>query len=68
MSGFTAGYRSRLITHEELIARFRPGNVITLGTWMGQPHGVTRSAGAARPGDRSPVCFGLASLGPTVST
>jgi acyl-CoA hydrolase len=45
MSGFTAGYRSRLITHEELIARFRPGNVITLGTWMGQPHGVTRSLG-----------------------
>jgi acyl-CoA hydrolase len=45
MSGFSAGYRSRLITHEELIARFRPGNVITLGTWMGQPHGVTRALG-----------------------
>ena len=45
MSDLTAGYRSRLVTHEELIARFRPGNVITLGTWMGQPHGVTRSLG-----------------------
>ena len=49
MSGFTAGYRSRLITHEELIARLRPGNVITLGTWMGQPHGVTRALGQLGP-------------------
>jgi acyl-CoA hydrolase len=42
MSNHTEAYRHRLITHDELIARLRPGDVISLGTWMGQPHGVTR--------------------------
>jgi acyl-CoA hydrolase len=42
MSSFAETYRRRLITHEELIARLRPGNVLSLGTWMGQPHGVAR--------------------------
>jgi acyl-CoA hydrolase len=45
VSGFSEAYRRRLVTHEELIAQFQPGNVLSLGTWMGQPHGVTRSLG-----------------------
>jgi len=43
MSNFTDLYRSRLVSHEELIARLRPGNSITLGTWMGQPHGFMQA-------------------------
>jgi acyl-CoA hydrolase len=43
MSDFSDAYRRRLITHEELIARLRPGNSLTLGTWMGQPHGLLRA-------------------------
>jgi 4-hydroxybutyrate CoA-transferase len=43
MGDFTEAYRSRLISHEELIARLRPGNSLSLGTWMGQPHGVMRA-------------------------
>ncbi len=45
MSDFTDAYRSRLTTHEELIAGIRPGSVLVLGTWMGQPHGVMRALG-----------------------
>jgi acyl-CoA hydrolase len=36
-------YRSRLVTHEELIARMKPGDALSFGTWMGQPHGVMRA-------------------------
>jgi acyl-CoA hydrolase len=43
MSGFHEAYRRRLITHEELIARLRPGNALVLGTWMGQPHGLNQA-------------------------
>ena len=46
MSHFMEAYRRRLITHQELIARLRPGSSLTLGTWMGQPHGLNRAAGA----------------------
>ena len=43
MSDFDRAYRSRLVTHEELVGRMRPGDVLSLGTWMGQPHGVMRA-------------------------
>jgi 4-hydroxybutyrate CoA-transferase len=43
MSPVTDLYRSRLISQEELITRLRPGNSITLGTWMGQPHGFMQA-------------------------
>jgi acyl-CoA hydrolase len=43
MSNLTDLYRSRLVSHEELIGRFQPGNSITLGTWMGQPHGFMQA-------------------------
>ena len=43
MSDFTEAYRRRLITHQELIERLRPGSSLTLGTWMGQPHGLNRA-------------------------
>jgi acyl-CoA hydrolase len=49
MASFTEAYRRRLVTHDELIARFRPGDVISLGTWMGQPHGLTRRLGQLGP-------------------
>jgi acyl-CoA hydrolase len=43
MSSITDLYRSRLLTHEELIAQLRPGASISLGTWMGQPHGFMQA-------------------------
>jgi acyl-CoA hydrolase len=43
MHAVTDLYRSRLISQEELITRLRPGNSITLGTWMGQPHGFMQA-------------------------
>src|SRR5262249_17033778 len=36
-------YRSRLVTHEELIGQMKPGDALSFGTWMGQPHGVMRA-------------------------
>src|SRR5262249_15357235 len=43
MSDLDRAYRSRLVTHEELVGRMKPGDVLSLGTWMGQPHGVMRA-------------------------
>jgi acyl-CoA hydrolase len=43
MSDFERAYRSRLVTHEELIGRMKPGDTLSFGTWMGQPHGVMRT-------------------------
>jgi acyl-CoA hydrolase len=43
MSDLDRAYRSRLVTHEELIGRMKPGDALSLGTWMGQPHGVMRA-------------------------
>ena len=43
MSGFTQAYRSRRITHEELLAQLRPNDAIALGSWLGQPHGLMRA-------------------------
>src|SRR5215468_10733548 len=43
MSDLDRAYRSRLVTHEELIARMKPGDALSFGTWMGQPHGVMRA-------------------------
>jgi hypothetical protein len=43
MSDFDYAYRSRLVTHEEHIARMKPGDALSFGTWMGQPPGVTRA-------------------------
>jgi acyl-CoA hydrolase len=43
MSEFDRAYRARLVMHEELIGRMRPGDALSFGTWMGQPHGVMRA-------------------------
>jgi acyl-CoA hydrolase len=43
MSDFDRAYRSRLLTHEELVGLMKPGDALSLGTWMGQPHGVMRA-------------------------
>jgi acyl-CoA hydrolase len=43
MSVLEHAYHSRLVTHEELVGRMKPGNALSFGTWMGQPHGVMRA-------------------------
>jgi acyl-CoA hydrolase len=43
MNHLTDAYRSRLVSHEELVARIMPGSSLLFGTWMGQPHGVMRA-------------------------
>src|SRR5437867_2685487 len=43
MSDPDRAYRSRLVTHEELVGRMKPGDALSFGTWMGQPHGVMRA-------------------------
>src|SRR5262245_452490 len=43
MSDLERAYRSRLVTHEELVAQMKPGDALSFGTWMGQPHGVMRA-------------------------
>jgi acyl-CoA hydrolase len=43
MSDLDRAYRSRLVTHEELVGRLKPGDALSLGTWMGQPHGLMRA-------------------------
>ncbi|MGQ0636075.1 MAG: acetyl-CoA hydrolase/transferase family protein [Planctomycetaceae bacterium] len=43
MSGFEQEYRSKRVTHQELIARIKPGSSLAFGTWMGQPHGMMRA-------------------------
>jgi acyl-CoA hydrolase len=43
MSDLERAYRSRLVTHEELVGRMKPGDALSFGTWMGQPHGVMRA-------------------------
>src|SRR5438552_4765797 len=36
-------YRARLVSHEELISKIKPGETLGLGSWMGQPHGFMRA-------------------------
>jgi acyl-CoA hydrolase len=43
MSELDRAYRSRLVTHEELVGLMKPGDALSFGTWMGQPHGVMRA-------------------------
>jgi acyl-CoA hydrolase len=43
MSDFGREYRSKQITHEELIGKIKPGHTLVFGTWMGQAHGVMRA-------------------------
>jgi acyl-CoA hydrolase len=43
MSNLDAIYRSKRITHEELIARLKPGDLVSFGTWLGQSYGVMRA-------------------------
>jgi acyl-CoA hydrolase len=43
MSDLDRAYRSRLLAHEELVAQIKPGDALSFGTWMGQPHGVMRA-------------------------
>lgn len=45
MNRFASEYRSKRITHEDLIARIKPGNLISFGTWIGQPYGIMRALG-----------------------
>jgi acyl-CoA hydrolase len=49
MSGFTEAYRRRLISHDALLERLRPGDCLSLGTWMGQPHGLNRALAKLPP-------------------
>jgi acyl-CoA hydrolase len=43
MTDLDRSYRSRLVTHEELIGQMKPGDALSFGTWMGQAHGVMRA-------------------------
>src|SRR6516165_9418598 len=43
MSDLDRAYRSRLVTHEKLVGQMKPGDALSFGTWMGQPHGVMRA-------------------------
>jgi acyl-CoA hydrolase len=49
MSRFTDAYRHRLTSHDALIERLRPGDCLSLGTWMGQPHGLNRALARLAP-------------------
>jgi acyl-CoA hydrolase len=54
MRDFEAEYRSKLMTKEELIERFKPGDFLRLGVWYGEPHGVM-AALVTRGSDISPL-------------
>jgi acyl-CoA hydrolase len=43
MTSIAEAYRSKLISHEELIAKMKPGDAVTLGIWFGQAMGVMRA-------------------------
>jgi len=43
MSNTSDLYRSRLLSNDDLISRIRPGDILALGSWMGQPHGFMRA-------------------------
>lgn len=54
MSDFQSAYRNKKITHEELVARMKPGDLVILGTWLGQPRGILHAIG--RHGrDKDPI-------------
>ena len=62
MSGFQDEYRAKLISHEELVNRLKPGAFVILGTWLGQPPGILRALG--RYGRHADPLY--VSLAPTV--
>jgi hypothetical protein len=39
MISLTEAYRSRLLSHEELISKIQANDTLAFGSWMGQPHG-----------------------------
>jgi len=43
MNDLTDAYHSRLVSHESLVGRIKPGSSLMFATWMGQPHGVLRA-------------------------
>lgn len=43
MSNPSELYRARLLSYEQLISKIKSGDSLTLGTWMGQPHGFMRA-------------------------
>jgi acyl-CoA hydrolase len=43
----TEAYRSRHLSHEELISKIQPNDTLAFGSWMGQPHGFMRSLAKA---------------------
>ena len=45
MSCFRDDYRAKLISQEELVGQLKPGNLVILGTWLGQPPGILRALG-----------------------
>src|SRR5882724_9147086 len=62
MSGNQDAYRAKLLSQEELVSRLKPGNLVILGTWIGQPPGILRAMG--RYGRHADPLF--VSLAPTV--
>ena len=45
MSNLEQAYRAKLLSPEELVAKMRPGDAVTLGIWLGQSVGVMRALG-----------------------
>jgi acyl-CoA hydrolase len=45
----TEAYRSRLLSHEELLSKIQANDTLAFGSWMGQPHGFMRSLVKAGP-------------------
>jgi acyl-CoA hydrolase len=45
MSRFQDEYRAKLLGQEEFVRQLRPGSLVILGTWLGQPPGILRALG-----------------------
>jgi acyl-CoA hydrolase len=48
MPDFQSIYQQKLITPADLVGQFKPGQVIQLGTWSGEPYGVIRAINEAQ--------------------
>jgi acyl-CoA hydrolase len=47
MPNFKRDYSEKLMTSADLVGQFRPGQVIQLGTWSGEPYGVINAINEA---------------------
>jgi acyl-CoA hydrolase len=55
MRNYEAEYRSKLMTKEDLIGRFKPRDYLVLGCWYGEPYGVMATL-VEHGGEISPLC------------